>query len=119
MSPGAWLVILGADLGLEMDRTSTESNFPQNLLEQEFGALPLRCKASDGPHFDLNACVELFVPHVPHSLDRRGDCLVLQNRAAASLMWTSCEVCVLRRHDLGALLLLLPWRVKKGGAAGN
>lgn len=98
-SPGAWLITLGADLGLETDRTSIRLN----LLEQEFGALPLGCKASDGPHFDLNACVELFVPHVPHSLDRRGDCFVLQNRAAALLRWTSCEVCVVspRSGSLG------------------
>lgn len=58
----------------------------QNLLEQEFSALPLRCKASDGPHFDLNTCVELFVPHVPHSLDWCSNCFVLQNRSAALLI---------------------------------
>lgn len=49
-----------------------------HLLEQEFSALPLWCKASDGPHFDLNASVELLVPHVPYSLDWCGYCFVLQ-----------------------------------------
>lgn len=48
------------------------------LLEQELSALPLWCKAGDGPHFDLNTSVELLVPHVPHSLDWCGYCFVLQ-----------------------------------------
>lgn len=48
-----------------------------HLLEQEFSALPLWCKAGDGPHFDLNASVELLVPHVPYSLDWCGYCFVL------------------------------------------
>lgn len=49
-----------------------------DLLEQEFSALSLWCKACDGPHFDLNASVELLVPHVPDSLDRCGYCFVLK-----------------------------------------
>lgn len=49
-----------------------------HLLEQNFSALSLRGKASDGPHFDLNAGVELLVPHVPHSLDWCSYCFVLQ-----------------------------------------
>lgn len=55
-------------------------------LEQEFSALPLRCKAGDGPHFDLNAGVELLVPHVPYSLDWCGYCFVLQNVEIAALL---------------------------------
>lgn len=43
-----------------------------------FCALALGCKAGDGPHLDLDACVELLVSHVPHTLDRGGDRLVLQ-----------------------------------------
>ena len=73
-------------------------NFSQNLLEQELRALPLRCEASNGPHFDLNACVELLVPHVPHSLDRGGDCFILQNRSTAWFILQSgppSPVCVL------------------------
>lgn len=48
------------------------------LLEQELGTLSLWCKAGDGPHFNLNARMELFVSHVPYSLDRCGYCFVLQ-----------------------------------------
>lgn len=52
-----------------------EVNF--NLLEEQFGALPLGGEAGDGPHLDLDAGVELLVPHVPHALDGRGYRLVL------------------------------------------
>lgn len=44
----------------------------------DFGALALGCEAGDGPHLDLDACVELLVSHVPHTLDRGGNCFVLQ-----------------------------------------
>lgn len=49
-----------------------------HLLEQELRTLPLWSKAGDGPNFDLDAGVELLVPHVPHALDRCGYCFVLQ-----------------------------------------
>ncbi len=59
----------------------------RHLLEQEFSALPLWRKAGNGPHFDLDASVELLVPHVPNSLDWCGYCFVLQivTRAASSV----------------------------------
>lgn len=62
---------------------STLENDPPHVgeldsLEEQLSALPLRREAGDGPHFDLNAGVELLVPHVPHSLDGRGYCFVLQ-----------------------------------------
>ena len=43
-----------------------------HVLEQQFGALPLGGEAGDSPHLDLDAGVELLVPHVPHPLDRSG-----------------------------------------------
>lgn len=67
---------------IKLKMTNTEFHLHHagtfHLLEQEFSALPLRCKAGDGPHFDLNASVELLVPHVPYSLDWCGYCFVLQ-----------------------------------------
>lgn len=38
------------------------------LLQYFFSALSLRCKASDSPHLDLNASVELLPSHVPHPM---------------------------------------------------
>lgn len=61
-----------------------------NLLKQEFSALPLWCKAGDGPDFDLDASVELFVPHVPDSLNWCGYCFVLQIMKAALLHTGQC-----------------------------
>ena len=59
---------------------------PSDLLQQEFSALPLGGEAGDGPHFDLDARVELLVPHVPDSLDRCGYCFVLQEKRQAGLV---------------------------------
>lgn len=39
-----------------------------NLLQHLFSALFLGGKAGNCPHFDFNAVVKLFPPHVPHSL---------------------------------------------------
>lgn len=64
------------------------------LLEQKFSALPLRCEAGDGPHFDLNASVELFVPHVPHSLDWCCYCFVLKNVILKMLVNIFCTACI-------------------------
>lgn len=44
----------------------------------DLGALALGCEAGDGPHLDLDACVELLVSHVPYALDRGGNRFVLQ-----------------------------------------
>lgn len=38
------------------------------LLQYFFSALPLRCKTSYSPHFDLNTSVELLPSHVPNSM---------------------------------------------------
>jgi hypothetical protein len=57
-----------------------------DLLQQEFSALPLGGKAGDGPHFDLYACVELLVPHVPDSLDWCRYCFVLKEKRQADLV---------------------------------
>lgn len=43
----------------------------------DFGALALGGEACDGPHLDLDARVELLVPHVPDALDRGGDRFIL------------------------------------------
>lgn len=48
------------------------------LLKVDFRALALGGEARDGPHLDFNACVKLLIPHVPHALDRGGDCFILQ-----------------------------------------
>ena len=51
---------------------------PAALLEVHLRALALGGEAGDGPHLDLNARVELLVPHVPHALDWGGNRLILQ-----------------------------------------
>ena len=43
-------------------------------------ALALGGEARDGPHLDLDARVDLLVPHVPDALDRGGDRFILQGR---------------------------------------
>lgn len=50
----------------------------EGLLQMDFCALALGGKARDGPHLDLDARVELLVPHVPDALDRRRNRFILQ-----------------------------------------
>lgn len=58
------------------DRNRTRRS-QAGLLQMNFRALALGCEAGDGPHLYLDACVKLLVSHVPHTLDRGGNCLVL------------------------------------------
>lgn len=53
---------------------------PSSLLQHLFSTLLLRGKACDGPHFDLNAVVELLPAHIPHALVGSGDRPVLQGK---------------------------------------
>ena len=48
------------------------------LLQMDFRALALGGEARDGPHLDLDARVELLVPHVPDALDRGRNSFILQ-----------------------------------------
>jgi hypothetical protein len=48
------------------------------LLKMDFRALALGREAGNSPHLDLDAGVELLVPHVPDTLDRGGNRFVLQ-----------------------------------------
>ncbi len=49
-----------------------------DLLQKKFCTLPLRGKAGNSPYFDLDPCVELLVPHVPHTLNWGCYCFVLK-----------------------------------------
>lgn len=71
---------------IHLQYAGAEGLYRSHLLEQEFSALSLWGKAGDGPHFDLNASVELLVPHVPYSLDRCGYCFVLKIVMTAALL---------------------------------
>lgn len=64
-----------AEARLALDRHAGVSRDLSELLceglQMDFCALALGGKARDGPHLDLDARVELLVPHVPDALDRR------------------------------------------------
>lgn len=68
-----------------------------HVLEHLLATLFLRGEAGDGPHFDLDAVVELFAPHVPHSLVGCSDSSVLQTQKRVQL-----DTTVTQQHRFSA-----------------
>lgn len=56
----------------------------RNSLEQILPTLLLRREAGHGPHFDLDAGVELLASHVPHTLVGCGHRFVLRRETLLS-----------------------------------